>query len=82
VIGYAPSLELNKLLKHGFFTDQILFLFSQYVMVTAVCDVNEIRTVSAADPSMMSLLKSAGRSHTGHIHVGFFSFIIKYVAAS
>jgi len=26
---------------------------------------------------MTSLGNSAGRSHTGHIHVGFFSFIIK-----
>ena len=33
-------------------------------------------------PSMISELYSADLSHTGHSHVGFFSFICRYVAAS
>lgn len=33
-------------------------------------------------PSMISLSYGHGRSQTGHIHVGFRSFIIRYVAAS
>lgn len=43
---------------------------------------NSSRRNTCTYPSSMSLWNGAGLSHTGHIHVAFFSFIIRNVVAS